>query len=107
MAVLNGPVARAWHRLSFRDARQRAFPQVKVSHLRTQPFPIAERAEAPRLHDEVAAEVRAQIGAGEVDPDRVARIEARVIDAYGLAAPVIARLRAAAARVPSRERAER
>jgi hypothetical protein len=54
VAVLNAPTAVAFHRLSFRDARQKSFPQVKVKHLRAQPFPIAHRDEDPRLHDRVA-----------------------------------------------------
>lgn len=59
VAVLNGPVAAAWHRLRFADARQRRFPQVKVAHLRSQPFPLRARAEDPWLHDRLAALVRA------------------------------------------------
>jgi hypothetical protein len=59
VGVLNGPVATAWHRARWRDARQKAFPQVKVAHLASQPFPIATRAEQPELHDELAARVRA------------------------------------------------
>jgi hypothetical protein len=59
VAFLNGPVANAWHRVCHRDARQRAFPQVKVSHLAGQPFPFTRRAESPSLHDELAARVRA------------------------------------------------
>jgi hypothetical protein len=54
-AILNGPVAAAWHRSRFRDARQRSFPQVKVAHLASQPFPIAHRAEARELHDRLAS----------------------------------------------------
>jgi hypothetical protein len=54
-AILNGPVAIAWHRSRFRDARQRSFPQVKVAHLATQPFPILDRAQAPELHDRLAS----------------------------------------------------
>jgi len=58
-AVLNGPVAGAWHRIRFRDARQRAFPQVKIAHLRSQPFPIRCRSEAPAVHDALVAAVAA------------------------------------------------
>lgn len=64
VAVLNGPVASAWHRLMFRDSRQRAFPQVKVNHLASQPFPIATRADNPALHDELAARART-VAAGD------------------------------------------
>jgi hypothetical protein len=59
VALLNSPVATAWHRSMFRDARQRSFPQVKVGHLRSQPTPIEVRQDDPGLHDEVVARVRA------------------------------------------------
>jgi len=59
VALLNSSVAAAWHRGCFRDARQRSFPQVKVSHLRSQPTPLLRRADDPRLHDEVVARCRA------------------------------------------------
>lgn len=58
-ALLNGPVAAAFHRLSVADARQRAFPQVKVAHLRALRFPFAARASSPALHDELADRARA------------------------------------------------
>ena len=45
----------AWHRAAHRDARQRAFPQVKVGHLAAAPFPIAQRREDPSLHDALVA----------------------------------------------------
>jgi len=71
VAVLNGPVATAWHRARFADARQRTFPQVKVSHLREQPFPIAHRDQDPRGHDELARRVRAlEPGAEEYESAR-------------------------------------
>ena len=82
VAVLNAPTACAWHRKSFRDARQRTFPQVKVGHLRTQPFPIVARAGAPRLHDEVVRRVRA-IGPVPA-PEEVEGIEGLVLEAFGL-----------------------
>jgi hypothetical protein len=64
-AVLNGPVARAWHRARFADARQRTFPQVKVAHLAGQPFPIVHRDQDPAGHDELAGLARA---AGQCAP---------------------------------------
>lgn len=91
VAVLNSATAGAWHRARFRDARQKAFPQVKVGHLATQPFPIAHRDADPELHDEVAGRVRA------LDPDgphferERAAIESRVELAFGLA-PAVAEL---------------
>jgi len=63
VAVLNSAPARAWHRARFSDARQRTFPQVKVGHLATQPFPIAQRDVDPIFHDEIVRRVHA------LDPD--------------------------------------
>jgi len=84
VAILNGPIARAWHRSRFRDARQRSFPQVKVSHLRTLPFPFANRERSPRLHDELADRVRAL---NAVSPSRrdseIATIEELGLESYG------------------------
>ncbi|MEW6070975.1 MAG: TaqI-like C-terminal specificity domain-containing protein [Planctomycetota bacterium] len=59
VGVLNSAVAARWHRLRHADARQRAFPQVKVAHLAALPFPIARRGDDPGLHDRIAAAVRA------------------------------------------------
>jgi SAM-dependent methyltransferase len=54
VALLNGPLAVVFHQLAHADARQRAFPQLKIAHLRAQRFPFANRAAAPALHDELA-----------------------------------------------------
>ena len=54
-AVLNSRTLTDWHRAAHRDARQRAFPQVKVGHLAAAPFPIAHRREDPPLHDALVA----------------------------------------------------
>ena len=88
VGVLNGPVAAAWHRLSFADARQRSFPQVKVGHLRTLPFPFVARAANPALHDSIANAVRAATkearkGDSPRFRDLVRAIEALVTAAYG------------------------
>jgi hypothetical protein len=84
VAILNGPVAAAWHRARFRDARQRTFPQVKVSHLRTLPFPIADREQAPALHDELARRVRV-LRPESADFERArAEVERLALEAYGL-----------------------
>lgn len=80
VAVLNGPVAAAWHRARFRDARQRAFPQVKVGHLAELPLPLPHRDRDPRLHDELAARARA-LAAGSSGADRE-RFE-REVEALG------------------------
>jgi len=78
VAVLNGPLASAWHQTRQRDARQRCFPQVKVGHLRTQPFPIQRRSQAPRLHDQVA-ELARRPGASQ-DP----QLERLLLQAFEL-----------------------
>ncbi len=104
VAILNGPVATAWHRLMHRDARQRAFPQVKVSHLAGQPMPIASRAEDPRLHDELAGRVRALEPGSLYFEAEAAGIDALVLEAFDLAPADAARVRALAAgslRLPS------
>ena len=84
VAVLNGPVAAAWHRAHFRDARQRRFPQVKVGHLATQPVPIATRDDDPALHDRLANCARAlaaRPGDHHEDDPELARL---VLSAFGL-----------------------
>jgi hypothetical protein len=84
VALLNAPVARYWHRASFRDARQRTFPQVKVGHLRTQPTPIQRRSDAPELHDEVVARVRA-LEPRQVSFDGARRaIDSLILHSFGL-----------------------
>ena len=77
VAVLNSPLLAAWHRARTADARQRAFPQLKIAHLRALPFPIRDRAEAPDAHDRIARLVRAS-GAGAR-----AEIDALVLALYG------------------------
>ena len=101
VAVLNGPLAAVWHKTLFRDARQRAFPQVKVSHLKTVPFPLVSRGASATLHDEIARSARA-LRERRVAPT-ASELEAlgeRTLDAYGLTASlrefVLARYRAAA-----------
>lgn len=84
VALLNSPVAAWWHRTSFRDARQRSFPQVKVGHLRTQPTPILERAQDARLHDDVVRRVRGlEPGAESFEPARQA-LDRLFLGAFGL-----------------------
>jgi SAM-dependent methyltransferase len=46
LGLLNSTLYRALHLASRRDARQGAFPQVKVSHLRSLPAPVAGDARA-------------------------------------------------------------
>jgi hypothetical protein len=92
VALLNGSIAAWWHRASFRDARQRSFPQVKIGHLRTQPTPIQERAQDAPLHDEVVRRVQAlEPGADSFEAARQT-IDGLIVRAFGLErAPEIAR----------------
>jgi len=84
VAVLNSPVAAAWHRAMFRDARQRSFPQVKVRHLAGQPFPFTHRAAAPELHDELAQRSRALCRGGERFAEEAEALGQRVLEAFAL-----------------------
>ena len=84
VAVLNAPVACAWHRLRFRDARQRAFPQVKVGHLATQPMPIASRDADPGLHDRVVAAVRALRPGHPAFAESVVALDETLLAAFAL-----------------------
>ncbi len=92
VGVLNSRVAAAWHRALHRDARQRAFPQVKVAHLRALPFPMAQRSERPRLHDAVAERVR-RLAASGPRVALVQEVEELVLEAYRLPAPLREQLR--------------
>lgn len=94
-AILNGPVATAWHRASFVDGRQRTFPQVKLRHLRSQPFPIVHREQDPALHDRLAhAAQRTQQRAGEPGHDgRVEQLAALALAAFDLAPEHVEQLR--------------
>ncbi len=91
-AILNGPVATAWHRARFADARRRAFPQVKVSHLAGQPFPIAHRDQAPRSHDDLARRVRALDPAALDFAAERAQLAQLALQAFPSEAPAVRRL---------------
>ena len=80
VGVLNAATATRWHRARFIESRQRAFPQVKVGHLRTQRFPFLARREAPALHDEVARVARS-LEEGAADDGHLDRL---VAEAFGL-----------------------
>lgn len=96
VAILNGPVACAFHRASQRDGRQRAFPQVKVSALQQLPFPFLERAHDPRTHDRLAAQAAA-LARGEGGERARERLERWTLEAYGLPDSVRAEIAALAA----------
>ncbi|MBZ0135331.1 MAG: N-6 DNA methylase [Planctomycetes bacterium] len=57
LGVLNSDVIARIHRSMFRDARQRTFPQVKISHLRALPVPGPEIGP---VYDRIANAVRAR-----------------------------------------------
>ena len=84
VAILNSPLIALWHRRAHRDARQRSFPQVKVGHLATLPFPFVRRSDAPDLHDELAQRVRELDRDAENLQSQVAHIETLVQQAFGL-----------------------
>lgn len=92
LAILNGPVAAAWHRASFRDAGQARFPQVKVGHLATQPFPIARRDDDPELHDRLAEMAARLARSGAEDPRRDRDYVRASITAFGLAGELAERV---------------
>jgi hypothetical protein len=85
LAVLNSGVAARFHRASFADARQAAFPQVKMRHLRALPFPWLDRAAAPERHAALAERARALETADEPRrADLRAELDAAVRGAFGL-----------------------
>jgi len=86
LAVLNSEVAAALHRASFADARQAAFPQVKVRHLRALPFPWLDRSESAREHDEIVDLVRAiELEGGSASRGSLEALERLVLRAFRLA----------------------
>lgn len=93
VALLNGPVATAFHRARFADGRQRVFPQVKVGHLQALPLPFLRRDEAPALHDELARRARFLSEAeGPAALRERAALERRTLAAYGLPRAVLERV---------------
>lgn len=81
VALLNSSLYRALHLALRRDARQAAFPQVKVSHLRALPRPPA----APRALAALAALTRHATDRG-LDPSTRAELDAQVFELFGLSA---------------------
>ncbi len=93
VAVLNSTVAAAWHLLSFREARQRSFPQVKLYHLRSLPFPFIDHALAPEIHAALVERVRSIT---EENLERLTEeIDELVFEAFGFEAALQSKLRAA------------
>ncbi len=79
LGLLNSTLVAWWHRVRHADSRQRAFPQVKVSHLRA--LPLARDAAS-------LGPLAARLGA--LDPESSAfararrRLDAAVFQVYGL-----------------------
>ena len=81
LGLLNSALFRAFHVSGQRDARQAAFPQVKLSHLRKLPRPPADEVRRERVRRLAAAASRKR------SLDAAARLEldAAVFELYGLA----------------------
>ncbi len=81
VALLNSSLYRALHLAGQRDARQAAFPQVKIGHLRALPRPPAE----PRLWQALEALTSANTENG-VSPERRAELDALVFRLFEIPA---------------------
>lgn len=72
LGVLNSDIVARIHRGMFRDARQRSFPQVKISHLRALPVPGREIG---ALYERIANASRTSQANGAVDDELHALVE--------------------------------
>ncbi len=103
LGLLNSTLFRGLHLSGRRDARQGAFPQVKVQHLRALPAPpphaethaiaaLAERASQSGLTLELRREldraVNSAFGLSEREGDEIATFVARLAPRAGLTAPL-------------------
>jgi hypothetical protein len=79
VALLNSSLYRALHLALRRDARQAAFPQVKVSHLRALPRPPQQ----PRAFAALA-ELTRRITVAGVEPSARLELDERVFDLFDL-----------------------
>ncbi|HEY4106993.1 MAG TPA: N-6 DNA methylase [Polyangiaceae bacterium] len=73
VGLLNSTLYRALHLSLQRDARQAAFPQVKIAHLRALPCPPGESAAR-----EAIAKLAHELTRDGVDPSRVERLDSAV-----------------------------
>jgi hypothetical protein len=80
LGLLNSTLYRALHLASRRDARQGAFPQVKVSHLRSLPAPPPGAARS-RI-----ASLAAQANAGGLTLELRRALDGDVFDMFGISA---------------------
>ena len=78
LGVLNSEVVARIHRVKFRDARQRTFPQLKISHLRALPIP------GPEIGSVYARIANAARAVQEGFPQAHADLEVLVSQVYGL-----------------------
>jgi hypothetical protein len=103
LGLLNSMLYRALHLASRRDARQGAFPQVKVQHLRALPAPPASsdrrliESLAARASDsgltlplrrELDRSVYAAFGISDAEADEIAEFVTRLAPKAGLTAPL-------------------
>ncbi|MCC6465561.1 MAG: N-6 DNA methylase [Planctomycetes bacterium] len=79
LGVLNSDTVARIHRLRFRDARQRAFPQLKIAHLRALPVPGREIGPLYEQIARLARQARSNAGA-----DLPAELDELVAQAYGV-----------------------
>ncbi len=82
VALLNSALYRALHLASRRDARQQAFPQVKIAHLRALPAPPRDIEQRARLCDLAMRATR-----GGVDAALRAALDAAVFDLFAVPPP--------------------
>jgi hypothetical protein len=82
VALLNSSLYRALHVAARRDARQAAFPQVKIAHLRALPRPPHNAALLTRLAQ--LTELMTRSGSSA---DQWAALDATVCDLFGLDEP--------------------
>ncbi len=82
VALLNSSLYRALHIGLRRDARQAAFPQVKIAHLRALPRPPGDADRRARL-----AELTLRATAGQFDEALRKELDDTVFDLFGLTRP--------------------
>ncbi len=80
IGVLNSEYVARLYRNSFRDARQRAFPQIKIEALRTIPIPSRRAAQA--VYEQIVKISQALQAKKGADPALLNQLEAAVVRAY-------------------------
>lgn len=96
LAVLNSKLIRLYHQHEFRDGRQKSFPQVKVSHLRSLPIPPPNETNPAIIQeiDRLVLLMEGLVGQGNSTetPSIDERIDQLVFELYGLSAEEQSRL---------------